>query len=255
MPQPKNRGQLLYAQFALGKRPSHPDVKAIRVAGEPIKRNTVFRYFQSFKDSIGPVESNKLFPPEEAPTMVKKQVAKAVEGSVAEEKTSSVVEDSEAEEKPTEKPEGAVEKTGKDVLAPPKIKETAAAQALRKAQGKEVSALHTTKSIGEAAWIRVIPREFTISATIFWSAMEATINYWGWPADISPEDWLDKYLRITMEQRDVNLGPSRVPRPGADDGNGEHEATEQEIDWTQEYQSYDRIDLEAPALAASATQE
>jgi len=54
-----------------------------------------------------------------------------VGGSVAEEKTSSV-----AEEKLTEKPEGAVEKTGKDLLVPPKIKETAAAQALRKAQGR-----------------------------------------------------------------------------------------------------------------------
>ena len=44
----------------------------------------------------------------------------------------------------------------------------------------------TTKVPGEAAWIRIVTREFTISATIFWAATEATINYWGWSADISP---------------------------------------------------------------------
>jgi hypothetical protein len=29
--------------------------------------------------------------------------------------------------------------------------------------------------------------------------MKATIERWGWPADISPSDWLDKYLEITFE--------------------------------------------------------
>jgi len=53
-----------------------------------------------------------------------------------EENTSSIVEGSAVEEKPTEKPGEAVERP-KDILANPKTEETAAAQALRKAQGRE----------------------------------------------------------------------------------------------------------------------
>ena len=146
------------------------DVKAITIHGAKIKSNAIFRYFQSFKNSIGPVEFDKLFPPEEAPTFGKKQGAKTIEkpadlpagkkltgtkndsqvevsivgGLIVEEKPSSIVEGSIVEEKPTEKPKEAVERTGRDVLANPKIPETAAAQALRKAQGKEASALCST---------------------------------------------------------------------------------------------------------------
>jgi hypothetical protein len=58
-----------------------------------------------------------------------------VGGSAVEENTSSIVEGSAVEEKPTEKPGEAVERP-KDILANPKTEETAAAQALRKAQGR-----------------------------------------------------------------------------------------------------------------------
>ena len=58
-----------------------------------------------------------------------------VGGRIVEEKPSSIAEGSTAEEKPTEKPGEAVERP-KDILANPKIEETATAQALRKAQGR-----------------------------------------------------------------------------------------------------------------------
>jgi hypothetical protein len=55
------------------------------------------------------------------------------EGSQAEEKNDSQAEGSLSEEKPVGKQEKAVEKS-RDILATPKTKETAAVQALRKAQ-------------------------------------------------------------------------------------------------------------------------
>ena len=62
-------------------------------------------------------------------------VAEEKPSSAVEENTSFIVEGSTVEEKSTEKPGEAVERP-KDISANPKTEETAAAQALRKAQGR-----------------------------------------------------------------------------------------------------------------------
>jgi transcriptional accessory protein Tex/SPT6 len=92
------------------------------------------------------------------------------EGFIAEEKHSSIAEGENgsqaegfiAEEKPVAKPEGAVEKP-RDILANPKTEETAAAQALRKAQGREASALRSTTIPSEAVIVTIVPKQITMN--------------------------------------------------------------------------------------------
>jgi len=249
MAEPKTIQDLLYEQFAQGKRPSHPDVKAIKVNHAKINRNTRYRYFSAFKKSIGTEEYTKLFP-ENEPT-AENPSASAPPVKLGEETLGEV----------TGKPETREEKAQAEGNKAEHERNQAehegnkADSKTKKAETKTPPSFRATTIPGEAAWIRVIPREFVMTSTIFWAAMEAAINYWGWPADIPPAEFADRYFRITMEQRDVNLGPSRIMRPGTDDGNGEHEAQEPEIDWEIEAQSYDRIDQEALVRAASASEE
>lgn len=63
-----------------------------------------------------------------------------------------------------------------------------------------------TKEIKEASYIRIAPREFRMTSRIFWDAYEAVINHWpGWK-DMSPADFLDKYLEVTLLQRGIYIG-------------------------------------------------
>jgi hypothetical protein len=68
-----------------------------------------------------------------------------------------------------------------------------------KAETKAPPSFRSTSIPGEAVVVKIIPKEFTMTTTKPWSAMKATIEKWGWPPDISPSDWLDKYLEITFE--------------------------------------------------------
>lgn len=67
----------------------------------------------------------------------------------------------------------------------------------------------------------ILPKAFSMSSTILWQAMNAAINEWGWPADITPEMFLDAYLYISFKQRGIILGGYSVIRE-EDDGNGHH---------------------------------
>jgi hypothetical protein len=75
---------------------------------------------------------------------------------------SFIAEGSVVEEKPTEKPGEAVERP-RDILANPKTEETAAAQALRKAQGREASALRSTTIPSEAVIVTIVPKQITMN--------------------------------------------------------------------------------------------
>jgi hypothetical protein len=94
---------------------------------------------------------------------VEVSIAEEKPSSIAEEKPTSVVEGSVVEEKPTtEKPEEAVERP-RDILANPKTEEPAAVQALKKAQGREASALRSTTIPSEAVLVTIVPKQFTIN--------------------------------------------------------------------------------------------
>jgi hypothetical protein len=219
--------QLLYREFAKGKTPDHPDVRQLKFRGVKVKLSTARRDFRNFKIAIGPAKAAELFPEpivEEQPSKPEPQNRTGADNIV-----SAPLAD---------RGQG----TEEVIIEKPLTQEEKAAKALKEAEPSgdkgddktkkppaKPPAHQVTKNLAEAAWIRVIPREFTISATIFWAAMEATINYWGWPADMSPEDWLTNFLKMSMEQRGISLGPTLIVQPG--DGNGHHEETEPEIDW------------------------
>ena len=67
----------------------------------------------------------------------------------------------------------------------------------------------------------ILPKAFSMSSTILWQAMNAAINEWGWPADITPEMFLDAYLYISFKQRGIILGGYSVIRE-EDGDNGHH---------------------------------
>lgn len=82
-------------------------------------------------------------------------------------------------------------------------------------KGGEDSRAKTTvmpkaSSLSEAATLFIIPRKFEMSSLLLWQAMEVAINEWGWPRDITPEDFLDTYLYQTMKQRGIILGAYKV---------------------------------------------
>jgi len=79
-----------------------------------------------------------------------------------------------------------------------------------------------TTNLKEASFIRIAPREFRMTSRIFWDAYEAVINTWeGW-RDMSPSEFLDNYLELTLLQRGIFVGGYVVLNQGTkkeeDDG-------------------------------------
>ncbi len=63
-----------------------------------------------------------------------------------------------------------------------------------------------TREFKEASYIRIAPKEFRMTSRVFWDAYEAVVNHWdGWK-DMSPADFLDKYLEVTLLQRGIYIG-------------------------------------------------
>lgn len=67
-----------------------------------------------------------------------------------------------------------------------------------------------TENIAEAVSIFIAPKTFQMSSVLLWQAREAAIREWNWPADISPEDFLDTYLYNSYLQRGICLGAYQV---------------------------------------------
>jgi hypothetical protein len=261
MPETKTIQDLLYEQFAQGKRPSHPDVKAIKINHAKIKSNTRYRYFEAFKKSIGPEEYAKLFPEDE---LSKEQLLQPpLDNSV---------------EVVGEAAGGAP----KETAGKPEAKEDKAVQALKKAQAEGNKAEHEgnkaetktkkaeTKAPPSSQAIKIpseaimgtrVPNEFTIVLSWpayikLWSAMQATIERWGWSPDTTLSEWLVYFLDRSMDQRGIELGPYHVKEGYTFGDNGQHEPPQEpEIDWEMEAQGYDRVNEDALVRATSAIVE
>lgn len=65
-------------------------------------------------------------------------------------------------------------------------------------------------SIDEAVSVVVSPKTFQMSSTLLWQALQAAINEWGWPKEMTPEQFLDTYLYISFKQRGILLGGYQV---------------------------------------------
>jgi hypothetical protein len=75
----------------------------------------------------------------------------------------------------------------------------------------------------ESTFTEVSPRTFRMNSAMIWQAREAAINEWGWPTDMTPEEFLDTYLYISFKQRGIILGGYTVLSPSrdGDDDNGD----------------------------------
>lgn len=62
-----------------------------------------------------------------------------------------------------------------------------------------------TTDFDGSAYVTIFPKAFTMSSTTIWMAMQAAIRQWGWPADMTPEEFLEYYLYISFKQRGITL--------------------------------------------------
>lgn len=72
--------------------------------------------------------------------------------------------------------------------------------------GEPIRRPEQTKDIEQAVYVRVVPKEFRMDSGLIWQAMEAAINEWHWPRDISPKEFIDAYLVLSFKQRGIVLG-------------------------------------------------
>ncbi len=92
--------------------------------------------------------------------------------------------------------------------------------------------LQTAKTFDEAALLTIQPKAFTITSTVVWIAREAAIQKWGWPKDIPVGRFLDEYLIRSF--RDYGIGLKVFAVIEDIDGNGNGEATSEDIEQTEE---------------------
>lgn len=64
----------------------------------------------------------------------------------------------------------------------------------------------STTALAEAQTLTIYPKRFEMSSVLLWQAREAAIREWGWPPDISAEDFLDTFLHFAFMQRGILLG-------------------------------------------------
>ncbi len=84
---------------------------------------------------------------------------------------------------------------------------------------KEANTFRSTMILAEANKVTISPRAFSMASSLLWTAMQAAISEWGWPGDMSPEDFLDTYLYLSFKQRGIVLGGYQV-LPAQDRENG-----------------------------------
>ncbi len=91
-----------------------------------------------------------------------------------------------------------------------------ATPASKESKRRATSEAKPAASIAEANIVAISPKRFEMSSALLWQAREAAIREWNWPADISPEDFLDTWLYESFKQRGIILGGYQVVRKGRD---------------------------------------
>ena len=74
-----------------------------------------------------------------------------------------------------------------------------------------------TGNISEAVSVSISPRTFNMDSSLLWSAMEAAKREWHWPANMTPQQFLDTYLYESFRQRGLLLGGYQVLWPQVSD--------------------------------------
>ncbi|MFH1486989.1 MAG: hypothetical protein ABIH46_13030 [Chloroflexota bacterium] len=81
-------------------------------------------------------------------------------------------------------------------------------------------------NLADAQIVAISPRRVEMSSTLLWQAREAAIKELRWPADISPEDFLDTWLYESFKSIGIILGGYQTLKPGS---NGHKTYTEDEV--------------------------
>ena len=182
MPRGESKRSKCFSLFSQGKRPSDPEVKELG-----IPKRVTYVYFQEFK--------NKL----------KREMEKAGDGA-----------GSDSAEGEGAAGEGAAGEGVSSVVV----------EGMSKGElsGKKQSTILVPKASTIQGSVRttIMPKAFSMSSTLLWQAMNAAINEWGWPADMSPEMFLDAYLYISFKQRGIILGGYSVIKDTEKEGGNGH---------------------------------
>lgn len=65
-------------------------------------------------------------------------------------------------------------------------------------------------TLAEAQTVTIYPKSFTMSSSLIWQAREAAIREWNWPADITPEDFLDTLIFLSFKAQGILLGGYQI---------------------------------------------
>jgi len=87
--------------------------------------------------------------------------------------------------------------------------------------GSTSSGMKTATGLADAQIVAISPRRFETTSNLLWQARQAAINELDWPADISPEDFLDTWLFLSfknLKRRSIILGAYQVVTK--ENGNG-----------------------------------
>ena len=200
----RSRCMKLYAE---GKRPSDPEVKALG-----IPRRVTYRYFQAFKRSD-----------EEAPAAgtpmpdINNEDGQDTEEDNCAAGNGSVEGDGDGHG-------GVVDITALEEALSSRGGGNRTNHPITRVGGRQTAVAKTrSTTLQGAVQVVVTPRAFTMSSILLWQAMTAAINSWGWPIDMTPEEFLDRYLYISFRQRGIKLGAYTEERENKeeadDDGN------------------------------------
>lgn len=93
-----------------------------------------------------------------------------------------------------------------EVSPPPEASKTPPAEKSKGEGTKSPVKKIPTTTVQPGQVVKVLPREFTMTSTLLWQAREAAIREWGWPANISLEDFVDTWLYLSFKANGIVLG-------------------------------------------------
>lgn len=100
---------------------------------------------------------------------------------------------------------------------------------------KETAKPVETSKMNEASFLRFVPKTFVTSSVMLWLGMQAAVECWGWPEDMTPQEFLDTFIPQAFKDYGiilasyVRLAPGEMPQiasaqaPADGQGNGHEE--------------------------------
>lgn len=81
--------------------------------------------------------------------------------------------------------------------------------------GKPKGATLTAQKFNESSFLQVVPRTFTTTSVSIWLAMQLAIMEWNWPENMTPGQFLDRFIPMAMKDYGYLLA-GYIKLPGAE---------------------------------------